>query len=171
MKDDEDILIREFGFILFIVVMICFVTSCGVCSRCELKQNTRDSIYVERVDTMFYRDTIIQVQIRDSLVEAVKDRHELSHLETDVAISDAWVEGDSLYHTLRNKETLIPVVVSLPNSISIQKIYTTRNITREVEREMKWHEKTRMKLGEVFIFLVIAFVFYKVITTFVRRSF
>lgn len=168
MKDDEDILIRGYGFILFIVAMILLVVSCGVCHDCEYKQNIRDSIYIEKIDTLIHRDTIINVQMRDSVVFAVVDSS--SHLETDVALSDAWIEGGKLHHSLENKTTLIPIQVSFPNGVSIEKHYLTRVITQEVEREMKWHETARMKMGEILLFLIVAFVFYKVIATFVGKS-
>ena len=169
MRDDEDILIRGFGFILFILVMICLFTSCGVCHRCDWKQDVSDSVYIERVDTMFYRDTIIQVQIRDSLVKSVTNSHELSHLETDVAISDAWVEGDSLYHTLENKREIIPIQVQMPNAISRETKYHFREVTKMVERDFKWWEEALMYIGKIMLFILICFFIFKSVKIWLKR--
>lgn len=144
--------------VLVWMVLLVLATSCSTSYRGAISQ--ADSIYIEKRDTIIYRDTIIQIQMRDSIVEDITHTHELSHLETDIAISDAWVVGDSLHHTLRNKQDLISVEVNLPKSISHEKHYILRKITaeKEVVKPLKWHQEALMFLGKIMIFALVALI-------------
>lgn len=164
MSEDklQDIL-EGIGWTLFFLTLIFALNACGVCRNCKYQTTDRDSIYVERVDSIFFRDTIVQVQMRDSIVEAVTDSHSLSHLETDIAISDAWVEGDSLYHTLENKRELVPIQVQMPNAITKETKNHFHIVTKMVEREFKWWEEALMYLGKIMLFITVCFIILKLI--------
>lgn len=118
--------------IALLLLLLFIVASCGICHKCEYRNLQTDSIYVERVDSVFVRDTILQVQIRDSIVYQTSDIDSLSHLETDVATSDAWVEDGELHHRLENKRELIPINVQIPMAISREKHYIRQIVHNRV---------------------------------------
>lgn len=153
MEDEFDRVLKIIGWGLAFLILIHIYTSCGTCKRCASAMIDKDSIYIERVDSVFYRDTIIQVQMRDSIVKVITSNHQPSHLETDVAISDAWVEDDSLHHVLRNKRELIPIQVQMPMAISTEKHYLTRIVHKKVN-ELSAMQNFWLILGKFFAVIV-----------------
>lgn len=160
---DEDIITKGFGFILFIVIMLCLFISCGVCKNCEYRFNETDSVYIEKIDSVFFTDTLLLFQPQDSSVSNILPDTEPSHLETDLAISDAWVEGGNLYHTLENKKELIPIQVQMPNAITRETKNHFHIVTKMVERDFKWWEEALMFIGRASIFLILLFLIIKLI--------
>ena len=153
----EERIIHLAGWISFIIAMIVLLaalSSCGTAHKgliCQI-----DSVYIEKHDTIIYRDTTILYQPVDSTVHHAIDTSQTSHLETDLATSKAWLRGGRLHHTLSNKQNLIPIKTTLPQSISTQKHYLVRNITHtvEVERSLRWYEEALMWVGKISLFLL-----------------
>ena len=151
MEDDFDKIIEGIGWGMFILILIHLLTSCSICKYCKNLAIERDSIYVERVDSIYYRDTIIQVQMRDSMVYMVADSS--SHLETDIASSDAWIINNKLHHKLQNKRDLIPINVQMPMAISTEKHYLIRIVHKKVN-ELSAMQNFWMILGKFFAVIV-----------------
>ena len=64
--------------------------------------------YIEKwCDTTIFVD--LPVEVREQV------RRDSSHLETNMATSDAWIEEGLLRHTLANKKTAIPASIKLKN--------------------------------------------------------
>lgn len=144
-------------WISIIIASICILaglTSCGTAHKGLIHQT--DSVYIEKRDTIIYRDTTILYQPVDSTVHQAIDTSQTSHLETDLATSKAWLRGGRLHHTLSNKTNLIPIKTTLPQSISTQKHYLVRNITQtvEVERSLRWYQEALMWVGKMSLFLL-----------------
>lgn len=152
MKEERLHTILELiGWVAVFITVICILNSCGPCKKCPVV-GQRDSIYVERVDSVFVKDTIIKVQMRDSVVYAVADSS--SHLETDVAISEAWIENNRLHHRLSNKRDLIPIRVQMPMAISHERVYFQKIVPQKVayitQMQSFW-----IVLGKIFAFTIL----------------
>lgn len=152
MEDESDKITEGIGWGIVILILIHLLTSCSICKYCKNLAIERDSIYVERVDSVFVKDTIIKVQMRDSVVYAVADSS--SHLETDVATSDAWIENNRLHHRLSNKKDLIPIRVQMPMAISHERVYFQKIVPQKVayitQMQSFW-----IVLGKIFAFIIL----------------
>ena len=92
------------------LLLVVGLAGCGTARRTPTSTTVRDSVavrYEERRVTVF--DTIPVALPQES--SAVQTLDTISHIETSVAESDAWITpGGVLHHTLTNKPSL-PVVV------------------------------------------------------------
>lgn len=166
---DEDrihSIVEGIGWVMFIIIVLLLVTSCGVCHRCETLPDTRDTTIVR--DTI-YRDSITFIPLVDTLVVNTIPDTDTSSLETDVARSVAYCREGMIHHTLENKE-FARYTLQVPDYITTKEVTLTRTIIKEVEREFTWLERAKMKIGEVAFFAIIALAFFGMIRIFVRRS-
>lgn len=152
---NEDKMIRVCGataLAIFALLAVCFfLQGCKAHQIAEerqvatttLQNNTEIRyIHTERIDTVL-------IQLPAETAERTTKKKE-SHLETNYAESDAWIneEGD-LCHNLRNKTTPAPAPVKTSkDSVMASKesekpvpIY----VPQEVERQLTTWEKTRLK--------------------------
>lgn len=117
----------------------------------------RDSVMVVVRDTMIMRDTVVQVCIPEGYDKAVLPDTDTSRLRTQVAESEAFVKDGMLHHTLRNRETVIPIRMELPKAIHQERHYLLkeRKVKEyiEVEKEMsRWQNFIQMLGYGVLIF-------------------
>lgn len=169
MKEERLHTILELiGWVAVFVTVICILNSCGPCKKCPVV-GQRDSIYVERVDSVFVRDTILLYQPQDSTASNVVLDTEKSHLETDLATSDAWVDNGKLHHSLSNKTDLIPISVQIPNYISREVKHYFQVVTKKVERDFKWWEEFFMFLGKILVIASAIVLFVKVLKRWVIK--
>lgn len=95
-------------------------------------------IHVESIDTVFITPPAQTAERTTAEKE--------SHLETDYAESDARINEDgTLTHTLKNKTQPKPVPVKNGTDIVYVDKITEKPIAVEVERELTWWERARMK--------------------------
>lgn len=110
---------------ILLVLLLFMAVSCGICNKVKYVpvQTKVDSVYVEkiveRVDTISFEipaDTVYMAAKVDS-----------SHLETNIAISDAWVDSSAiLHHKLVNKAG---------KSLEKEIVYKDKIIEKRVEVE------------------------------------
>lgn len=104
----------------------------------------REVEYIERV-----RDSLIYIEVPAEVKEVVT-MQDSSHLETSVALSDAWINPDGLLtHTLINKALKLPKEVSIKDSYQFEVrdsvIYKAEYVTKVVrERYVPWYYKGAM---------------------------
>lgn len=120
------------------------------CSAPRVVQDyQRDSVRIIVKDSTIFKDSVVLVEIpteRERLVAAATDT---SHLETSVAWSEAYVTDGKLYHTLQNKDALLPVKITIPEKVHTEQrekalIYKQTEIV-EVEKELsKWQNFIQM---------------------------
>ena len=77
-----------------------------------------------------------------------------SHIETSLAVSDAYIQEGKLHHSLRNKhEALLPIELKLPEKIHQEKEYLIRDKviteTVTVEKQLSAWESFLMTLGKL----------------------
>lgn len=158
-----------FALSLAIGGVISLLCSCRTCKPAETHETimTGDSlrektVYVEtlRIDTVS-----VMVEIPAQSTERIS-RDSTSHLETDFAVSDAWLTADGfLGHNLRNKpqkiEDAVPIAVK-DTYFGHEKEKTTRMTVREtrtvritVGKPLKWWQKSLMWFGIIGIIVVV----------------
>lgn len=98
--------------------------------------------YIERVDTV-----TVTVPVPAQSVENVT-ADTVSHLETDVARSDAWLDSlGHLHHTLENKPVELPAQVPVKSYERDSIVYRDRPVPYPVERELSRWEQVKMEYG------------------------
>lgn len=160
MDDNKDFYFVALGFTLALLMLaLLFLGGCSS-KRTVVRQEVpvyihdSDSVRTEYVERVRIDTVTVRVEVPRQEVERVT-RDTVSHLETDFAVSSAWVLGDgSLGHWLRNKEVAVerevPVVGVDSHSREVKRIYTevpvevTREVTVEVERSLTWWERFRL---------------------------
>ena len=113
-------------------------------------------------DSVIFRDSIIFVQVPKESTSAIVASSDSSHLETEVAASDAWIEEGRLHHTLRNKEKLQPIEVKLPvkihSELESRQQLAAKTVIQVVEKELTWWQKLWITSGQVAWGIVIMLV-------------
>lgn len=124
---------------------------CSCAAQRAAHETQRDSVRVETIERTIYKDSIIFVPLPAENDAAALPDSDTSRLETSLAESEAFVKDGQLRHSLRNKETLLPVPVKLPSVIRQEYAYALRDRkvveVVEVERELNWWQRTLQFLG------------------------
>ena len=124
---------------------------CSCAAQKAAQETQRDSVRVETIERTVYKDSIIFVPLPAENDAAALPDSDTSRLETSLAESEAFVKDGQLHHSLRNKETLLPVPVKLPSVIRQEYAYALRDRkvveVVEVERELSWWQHTLLSLG------------------------
>lgn len=132
--------------IALLLICLLLLTSCR--THRQLATDRRDSVRVETVvRTEYIRDTIeVEIPV-ERMMQIAEDS---SHLETVLAVSDAFLRADGrLYHTLENKAGKRPVEVKKEVVYKDSIVYRDRAVSKteikEVPRELTWWQRTRLK--------------------------
>lgn len=168
-------------FIAIAMLIMVLALCCGCATHkptAPIIINQTDSVRVEtKYEKIIIRDTVMVSLPPQSAERTTTDS--TSHLETDFAVSDAMVNPDgSLTHTLRNKAQEIPVPVESEKEVQEKIVYRNREVgvpqpyPVEVERELTWWQKFRLKGFWVLLSVMLASLgwkYRKPIITFIRR--
>ena len=133
----------------FTAIGLILLSSCSVPRIAQDYQ--RDSVVVHIKDSLVLRDSIVMVPLPEGSATAILPDTDTSRLETDLAVSEAYVKGGNLHHSLRNKEALIPVRVVVPERIHVEerdKALVRREVEIvEVEKQLSKWQNFIMCLG------------------------
>ena len=113
----------------------------GLCSSCSPR-------IIEKIVTQYRDTTIYKESVRDTTVyvplplgkdQAIVNVNDTSHLETQLAVSDAYFGSDGfLHHSLENKQGTLPVVVPVKSMF----IYTNVSSNKsELHTEIEYRDK------------------------------
>ena len=83
---------------------------------CEDPQQGVDQPNVVK-DSVILKDSVVLVEIPMESDKSVVIAADTSFLETSVAWSQAFVNEGKLYHTLTNKDALLPVSITIPTNV------------------------------------------------------
>lgn len=109
--------------------------------------------YVERIDTVE-----VEVEVPAQSASNVTT-DPASHLETDVAESDAWIDSlGRLHHTLYNKPGKLPAQVPVKSHERDSIVWRDRPVPYPVERELSRWEAIKMDFGGVALGAVAAVI-------------
>lgn len=147
--------------ILLLAIMVC---SCGPARI--VTEFQRDSVIVNVRDSVFIRDTIVNVEIPAESGANVLLDTDTSYLATSLAESRAFIENGRLYHTLRNKsEMLLPVKVQYVDRARVESRdaigWRTIVETIEVEKELSRWQNFIMSMGYALLIAGSAWLVWK----------
>lgn len=98
--------------------------------------------YIERVDTVTVSVSVPAQSASNVTTDTA------SHLETDVARSDAWLDSlGRLHHTLDNKPVELPAQVPVKSHERDNIVYRDRPVPYPVECELSRWEQVKMDFG------------------------
>lgn len=108
---------------------------------------TRDTTIVEVHERVIHDTARVEIPIIKEVNVTPADS---SHLENEFAVSDAWVEGGLLHHSLRTKQQTIdvPVEIQVADTTTTHDHYEKNDSTAietvEVEKPLSWWQKARI---------------------------
>lgn len=149
-----------------ILAMVVFMSSCGAPKVAMTTDVQKDSVSVVIKESVIYRDTTIYVEVPVEVIKEILPDTDTSHLETSLAISEAWVNAGKLNHTLAHKDAKIEQTIPVPEKhtqkdsviVSIKEV--VKEVPVEVEKSLNAWQSFRMSLGTI---ALIAFALWAVI--------
>lgn len=145
--------------IFLVIVAVFLLCSCGAGRKVQPSIESLDSVRIEVRTKTVYRDSLVYIEIPSQSAQNTT-RDTSSHLETDFAESDARINSDgTLYHSLRNKEQLLPKPIKIPQEKRDSTIYKNRwyKVTYPVEKELTSWQKWQMR--GFWILLSLSFIY------------
>ena len=133
--------------LLIFLVVLCFFASCSPRVIEKIQIEYRDTTIIKET----IRDSLIQVPIPLESNQAIVNIDETSHLETSIAVSNAFVTKDGrLHHDLANRhEQTLPYIVPIhyhtTNTIKTAETVQTLTKTVEVPKPLTWWQNFRLK--------------------------
>lgn len=152
------------SIIIALALLICY--SCGAPKVAMTTDVQKDSVSVVIKESVIYRDTTIYVEVPVEVIRDVLPDTDTSHLETSLAISEAWFNAGMLNHTLVHKDVSIEKKVEMPEKHTQKDsvIFSIREVVKkvpvEVEKPLNAWQHFRMSLGTI---ALIAFALWAVI--------
>lgn len=135
-------------------VSIIAILSLPSCGTPQYVAGKNDSTVV--IKEVVYKDSLIYVPVPAEVESNVAD--DSSHLETSVAVSDAWWQAGKLHHRLRNKTTSLPYRFAIPETKVTTLKQNLNTVVMEVEKDLSWMQKCMMTLGKIFCGVILAAV-------------
>lgn len=138
---------------ILIIAAVYLLVGCGPARRIPLEAQ-KDSVRIEIRDSVTFRDSIVLVPVPVESSNVILPADDSSHIETSLAVSDAYIQEGKLHHSLRNKhEALLPIELKLPEKIHQEKEYLIRDKviteTVTVEKQLSAWESFLMTLGKL----------------------
>ena len=133
------------------------------CSTPRMAQDyQRDSVIVHIKDSLVMRDSIVMVPVPSGSATSILPDTDTSRLVTDIAVSEAYVKDGKLFHSLRNKDAIIPVRIVIPEriySMEREKALVRKKVEIvEVEKQLSKWQSFMMALGYVVLIAVVIWV-------------
>lgn len=149
-----------------ILAMVVFMSSCGAPKVAMTTDVQKDSVSVVIKESVIYRDTTIYVEAPVEVIKEILPDTDTSHLETSLAISEAWVNAGKLNHTLTHKDAKIEQTIPVPekhtqkDSVNVSIKEVVKEVPVKVEKPLNAWQSFRMSLGTI---ALIAFALWAVI--------
>lgn len=134
---------------ILIIAAVYLLVGCGPARRIPIEAQ-KDSVRIEIRDSVIFRDSIVLVPVPVESSNVILPADDSSHIETSLAVSDAYIQEGKLHHSLRNKhEALLPIELKLPEKIHQEKEYLIRDkVITETVTVSAW-ESFLMTLGKL----------------------
>jgi uncharacterized protein YjaG (DUF416 family) len=155
------------GIIIAMALLICF--SCGAPKVATTTDVQKDSVSVVIKESIEYRDTTIYVEVPVEVFKEILPDTDTSHLETSLAISEAWVYAGMLNHSLVHKDVSLEKKVEVPekttqkDSISISQKEVVEEVPVEVEKPLTAWQNFRMVVGSLALMAIAVWALIKII--------
>lgn len=149
-----------------LMIMLPILMGCGSQKIVMTTDMQKDSVSVVIKESVIYRDTTIYVEVPIEVNKVILPDTDTSHLETSLAVSEAWLTAGKLNHTLTHKKAKIEQTIPVPEKhmqkdsviISIKEV--VKEVPVEVEKPLNAWQSFRMSLGTI---ALIAFAVWAVI--------
>ena len=124
-------------YLIVYIFLLLMVVSCAATTKTVYVPIQGENKIVYRDSTIYLRDTIyVPLPNEEKENSTFRDS---SHLETSVAVSDAWVDSDNkLNHTLRNKKTNLTAKRDTVFVIEYVDKYNTEVVIEEVKVDVPY---------------------------------
>ena len=142
-------------FSKFTILAMVVMASCGTPKMAMTTDVQKDSVSVVIKESVIYRDTTICVEMPVEEIKEILPDIDTSHLETSLAISEAWVNAGKLYHFLTHKDAKIEQTIPIPekhtqkDSVSVSIKEVEKEVPVEVEKPLNAWQHFRMSLGTI----------------------
>ena len=152
----------HFTAMLTVLALLILMTTCSCWSSRQTvreKESNDERVRIECREII--RIDSVPVQLPAERIEVI--RRDSSHLETDLAVSDARILPDgTIYHTIRNKPFTpkIPVQNTDRETIRDSIVYQTKEIPYPVEKELTHWQKFRMDVGGYAVFALLGILIF-----------
>lgn len=158
------------SIIIAIACLICI--SCGAPKVAMTTDVQKDSVSVVIKESVIYRDTTIYVEVPVEVIKEILPDTDTSHLETSLAISEAWFNAGMLNHTLVHKDVSIEKKVEMPEKhtqkdsviVSIREV--VKEVPVEVEKPLNAWQSFRMTLGTLALIALALWLILKIVKKF-----
>ena len=156
--------------LITLITIALLMISCGA-SRHLPVEAVRDSVSVVVKESIVYKDTIIYIEVPAESDKAVIPAADTSHLETSLAVSEAWVTDGRLNHTLRHKQERLAKIMTMRVYLRSEQTEHLSHevVVKEVEKQLNWWQSFRMTLGTLFIIVILVWLFLGLIKRFFLR--
>ena len=141
------------------------VVACGTVRPVTGVDSTKVEVHTE---TVIQHDTAyVELPV---IVEKVATLDTTSTLENTYAKSEAVVTASILRHSLETKPVSIPVKVETKTVYRDSLVFRDRVQTQtvEVEKELNWWQKLKLKAGGLFLILTLIGIVYIIVNLFVK---
>ena len=158
------------SIIIAMALLICF--SCGAPKVAMTTDVQKDSVSVVIKESVIYRDTRIDVEVPVEVIKEILPDTDTSHLETSLAISEAWVNAGKLNHSLIHKDAMIEHTLPIEEKhtqkdsaiISIKEV--VKEVPVEVEKPLNAWQSFRMTLGTLALIALALWLILKIVKKF-----
>ena len=141
--------------------LLAFVFLLTACATLRQTPSVTDSTRVEvRTEKVTVHDTAyVELPV---IMERIQTMDTTSTLENTYAKSEATVTAGILHHSLETKSVKVPVEVETQIVYRDSLVYKDRIETKtvQIERQLTWWQKTKMKLGVAFLILIVIAILY-----------
>lgn len=149
------------------------LTSCGASQKMPVEY-VSDSTTVVIQEKVILKDTTIYVEVPVEVERVVLPETDTSHLETSLALSEAWLADGQLHHTLRHKNNVaLPKIITLPNYVRNET--TTNKLQKvvikeiEIEKPLNWWQNLTITLGTIVLIVLLMWGIFKGIKAYIVR--
>lgn len=152
------------------IVLTLTLAGCGASKHFPVDA-VRDSVSVVVKESVIYRDSIIYVEVPAETDKAILPVADTSHLETSLAVSDAWVTDGRLNHTLSHKQERLAKVITMPVYLRSEQTehLSHQVVVKEVEKQLNWWQSFRMSIGTIALIVVLVWLVLMLIKRFLLR--
>lgn len=151
------------------LLAILALAGCGASKQLPI-ESAKDSVSVIIKESIIYRDSVVYVEVPAEADKAILPADDTSHLETSLAVSEAWVKDGQLNHILSHKPNIqLPKVVTIPIYLKSEETehLSHQVVVKEVEKNLTSWQSFRMTLGTISIIVLLLWLIFKVIRRFV----
>ena len=151
--------------ILFICIFSILLFSCKEIQYVPINNET----------VIEYRDTTIYVEVPVEVIKEILPDTDTSHLETSLAISEAWVNAGKLNHTLTHKDAKIEQTIPVPEKhtqkdsviVSIKEV--VKEVPVEVEKPLNAWQSFRMSVGTITLIALLLWAVIKILKKYLLK--